>query len=157
MDKKETAKLLMAIKTSYKRWFDGSREEFAQTVEIWQKSLADEPYEMAEQALIDFSRESQYPPTISDIYRPYKEYKEKCEADKKETIDIYFRAISNYPCYKDTPDAQREYMRIIGKNPTPDKGMKFERDLIDFVRQHERERKEVPPFIEYMKGVKAIE
>lgn len=156
MDKKETAKLLMTIKTSYKRFFDGGKEEFIQMVEIWQEMLEDEPYEMAKQALVDFSRVSPFPPTIADIYRPYKDMLAKREVDKRESINIYYRAIANYPCYKDTADAQKEFMRILG-NPDPEKAEKFERDLIKFVREREMSEEYIPPLIEYMKGVKAIE
>lgn len=157
MTLKETATICAMIRKATFAWRNETEADFAETISIWHECLGDEPYEMARKAAAEYIRENNYPPTVADVYKPYKEYKEQRESDKKETINIYYRAIANYPCYEDTPDAQREYMRIIGKNPTPDKGMKFERDLIDFVRQHERERKEVPPFIEYMKGVKAIE
>lgn len=157
MDLKETANLLMSIKTTYKKWFDGNKEEFARTVECWHDILGNEPYEMAKGAFEEFSRNSVYPPTPADIYKPYKEYLEQGKADKREAINIYYRAISNYPCYEDTAETQQEYMRIIGEKPTPEKAIRFERDLISYVRDRELYDEYIPPLIEYMKGVKKIE
>ena len=157
MELKETARLCIEIRQATHAWAKESDDSFEQIVRLWHECLKNEPYEMAKKALVDYLVKNTFPPTIADIYRPYLEQTDREKVDKKETIDIYFRAISNYPCYKDTPDTQKEYMRIIGKKPTPDKGLKFERDLVAFVREHELKKMDVPPLIEYMKGVKAIE
>lgn len=155
MDLKETANLLMLVKTTYRKWFDGSKEEFAKTVECWHDILGDEPYEMAKKAFDEFSRDSVYPPTPADVYRPYKEYLEQKKADKRELINIYYRAISNYPCYEDTAEVKREYMRIVGDSPV--KAIRFEKKLIEFVQDAELSDEHIPPLIDYLKGVKQIE
>lgn len=156
MTKAETAEIMVKAKDSFQKWRDISKVEFAQMIVTWHELLEDMPYEMAKQTMSDYIRENNYPPTVADIYRPYKEYKEQVKTDRKEAIEIYYRAIAYYPCYKDTPDAQREFIRIMG-NPTPRKAEKFERDLIKFVREREMSEEYIPPLIEYMKGVKAIE
>lgn len=157
MTKVETAEIMVKAKDSFQKWRDISKVEFAQMIVTWHELLEDMPYEMAKQAMSEYIRENNYPPTVADIYRPYKEYKGQTKADKRESINIYYRAISNYPCYEDTADTKREYMRILGDNPTPEKAMKFERDLIAFVRDHEVSEEYIPPLIEYLKGVKQIE
>ena len=155
MDLRETTNLLMLIKTTYRKWFDGGKEEFARTVECWHDILNDEPYEMAKKAFDEFSRSSVYPPTPADIYKPYKEFLAEMEEKKKTLHQIYDRTIQNYPCYKDTMFARNEWARITGKDVS--KAERFERQLINYVRSCEMQRIDPMPFEEYMKGVKAIE
>jgi hypothetical protein len=157
MTKAETAEIMVKAKDSFQKWRDISKVEFAQMIVTWHELLEDMPYEMAKQAMSEYIRENNYPPTVADIYRPYKEYKDQLKADKREAINIYYRAIANYPCYEDTPEIQSEYMRIIGKTPDPDKARRFETRLIAFVRKHEESKEPIPPLIKYLKGVKQIE
>lgn len=157
MTLKEVAQICATIRKATFAWRNESEKDFAETINVWFECLKDEPFDMAMKAATEYIRENNYPPTVADVYRPYKEYKEQTKADKRESINIYYRAISNYPCYEDTADTKREYMRILGDNPTPEKAMKFERDLIAFVRDHEVSEEYIPPLIEYLKGVKQIE
>lgn len=155
MDLRETANLLMLVKATYRKWFDGSKEEFARTVTSWHDILCDEPYEMAKNAFDEFSRDSVYPPTPADIYKPYKEYLEEKKEKNKRLREIYYRTIAYYPCYTDTPEMQNEWMRITGNDIS--KAERFERQLIGFVKDNETKGIDPKPFEEYMKGVKQIE
>ena len=155
MELKETAQLLMSIKTSYKRWFDGSKEEFSQMVETWYEALKDEPYEMAKGALVTFSRNSQYPPTIADIYRPYKEYLEQQKVLRREYNEVYLSAIAFYPCYQDSREERIEFDRITENSVT--KARILARQIEAFVREKETGRGEMPTLINYLKGLKKIE
>lgn len=155
MDLRETANLLMLIKTTYRKWFDGSKEEFARTVTSWHDILGDEPYEMAKKAFDEFSRTSVYPPTPADIYKPYKEYLENVKEITKQLHNIYDRTIENYPCYKDTMEVRNEWARITGRKV--ENAERFERQLIDYVRGCEKQSIDPMPFEEYMKGAKQIE
>lgn len=155
MNVKETAQLLMSIKTTYKRWFDGSKEEFSRMVESWHEALKDEPYEMAKRALVEFSRESQYPPTIADIYKPYKECLEQQEVLKREYNNIYYAAIANYPAYKDSREERIEFDRIT-KNSVG-KAAKLSNMIVSFVREHEKGRCEFPTLEEWLKGIDSFD
>lgn len=155
MELKETAQLLMSIKTTYNRWFDGDKEEFGKLIEFWHKALRDVPYEVAQKALVDFSKESQYPPTIADIYKPYKEYLEEQKQLKREYNNIYYTAISFYPCYQDTPELKNEWNRLCGNNIP--KANRLMNKIIDFVREQELADEYIPPILEWMKGLEKIE
>lgn len=155
MDLRETANFLLIVKATYRKWFDGSKEEFAKTVECWHDILGDEPYEMAKNAFDEFSRDSVYPPTPADIYKPYKEYLEGKKEKNKRLREIYYRTISYFPCYKDTPEMQNEWMRITQNDIG--KAERFERVLISYVHECETMGVEPLTFEEYMKGVKQIE
>ena len=155
MDLKETANFLMLVKTTYRKWFDGSKEEFARTVECWHDILSDEPYEMAKKAFDEFSRTSVYPPTPADIYKPYKEYLEGRHERNKQLRKLYYDTISYYPCYVDTPEMQNEWMRICQNDIR--KAERFERMLIEYVKSCEMNGIDPKPFKEYMKGVEHIE
>lgn len=155
MELKETAQLLMSIKTTYNRWFDGDKEEFGKLIEFWHKALRDVPYEVAQKALVDFSKESQYPPTIADIYKPYKEYLEEQKQLKREYNNIYYTAISFYPCYQDTPELKNEWNRLCGNNIP--KANKLQNKIVNFVRERELADEYIPPILEWMKGLEKIE
>ena len=155
MDLRETTNFLLIVKATYRKWFDGSKEEFAKTVECWHDSLGDEPYEMAKNAFDEFSRDSVYPPTPADIYKPYKEYLEGKKEKNKQLRKLYYDTISEYPCYKDTPEMQNEWMRICQNDIG--KAEQFKQMLVDYVKDHDRKKIDPIPFEEYMKGVKQIE
>ena len=157
MTLKEVAQICATIRKATFAWRNESEKDFAETINVWFECLKDEPFDMAMKAATEYIRENNYPPTVADVYRPYKEYKDQLKADKREAINIYYRAIANYPCYEDTPEIQSEYMRIIGKTPDPDKARRFETRLIAFVRKHEESKEPIPPLIKYLKGVKQIE
>lgn len=155
MDKKQTAQLLMTIKTMYKRWFDGSKEEFALMIEFWHEALKDMPYEMAKKALVDFSKNSQYPPTIADIYKYQKDYLEEQKALRIEYNNIYYTAIAYYPCYEDTPEVRNEFDRITGKSVS--KATRLSNTIHDYVRGCEMNEEYIPPILEWLKGMKEID
>lgn len=155
MDLRETTNFLLIVKATYRKWFDGSKEEFAKTVECWHDILGDEPYEMAKNAFDEFSRDSVYPPTPADIYKPYKEYLEGKKEKNKQLRKLYYDTISEYPCYKDTPEMQNEWMRICQNDIG--KAEQFKQMLVDYVKDHDRKKIDPIPFEEYMKGAKQIE
>ena len=155
MDLRETTNFLLIVKATYRKWFDGSKEEFAKTVECWHDILGDEPYEMAKNAFDEFSRDSVYPPTPADIYKPYREYLESKKEKNKTLREIYYNTIDHYPCYSDTREIQNEWMRITGNDIG--KAEQFKTQLIEYVRGCEMQGIDPIPFEEFMKGVKQIE
>lgn len=152
---KETAMICSMIRKATFAWRNESENEFAETISIWHECLKDEPYEMARQAVAEYIRANNYPPTVADVYRPYKEYLDSKKEKNKTLREIYYRTISYFPCYKDTPEMQNEWMRITQNDIG--KAERFARVLISYV--HECETMGVDPmtFEEYMKGVKRIE
>lgn len=157
MTLKETAMICAMIRKATFAWRNESESEFSETISIWHECLGNEPYEMARKAAAEYIRENNYPPTVADVYKPYKDHIEQMKVDRREATNIYYRAISNYPCYEDTAEAKTEFVRIVGEIPNPDKARKFESQLINFVREREINRQPIPPLIEYLKGVKPIE
>lgn len=157
MTLKEVAQICATIRKATYAWRNESEKDFKETVKVWYECLKDMPFDMAMKSTTAYLRDKNYPPTVADVYKPYKEYLEQKKLFKRELINIYYRAISNYPCYEDTQEAQQEYMRILGDNPSPEKAIRFERDLIDYVRDLEMNDDYTPPLIEYLKGVKQIE
>jgi len=155
MTLKETAMICGMIRKATFAWRNESENEFAETISIWHECLKDEPYEMARQAVAEYIRANNYPPTVADVYRPYKEYLENVKEITKQLHNIYDRTIQNYPCYKDTMEVRNEWARITGRKV--ENAERFERQLIDYVRGCEKQSIDPMPFEEYMKGVKQIE
>lgn len=152
---KEVAKICATIRKTTFAWRNENDAEFMETIKIWHECLKDVPFDMAMKAATEYLRDNNYPPTIADIYRPYKEFLAEMEERKKTLHLIYDRTIQNYPCYKDTMLARNEWARITGKDIS--KAERFERQLIEYVRSCEMQRIDTMPFEEYMKGVKQIE
>lgn len=155
MDKGEVARLIMSAKTSVNQWRGMDKVELAAMIEFWHKCLKDVPFDFAENALVDFLSVNQYPPTIADIKKPWLEHLDSKKEKNKQLREIYYRTIAYYPCYTDTPEIQNEWMRITGNDI--EMALRFERWLIDFVRQSEIGNEDFKPFEEFMKGVKQIE
>jgi len=155
MEIKETAELCLSIRQATHAWAKESDDAFEQIVRVWHDCLKDVPFDMAKKALNEYLVNNTYPPTIADIYKPYKEYLENRKEKNKQLREIYYRTIAYYPCYTDTPEIQNEWMRITGNDI--EVALRFERWLIDFVRQSEISNADFKPFEEFMKGVKQIE
>ena len=155
MTLKEVATLCSTIRKTTFAWRNETPEDFDETIKVWHEYLEDEPFDIAMKAAKDFIRENSKPPAIADIYLPYKESIENKREKNKRLRKLYYDTISEYPCYKDTPEMQNEWMRICGNDIS--KAERFERQLIEYVRSCEMQRIDPMPFEEYMKGVKAIE
>lgn len=155
MTLKEVAQICTTIRKATFAWRNESDQDFMETINVWYECLKDVPFDMAMKAATEYICENNYPPTVADIYKPYKEYLEEKKEKNKHLREIYYRTIAYYPCYTDTPEMQNEWMRITGNDI--DKAERFERQLIGFVKDHEMHGIDPKPFEEYMKGVKQIE
>lgn len=155
MNKKEVAKICTMIRKATNAWRNESDDEFFETVGIWYECLKAEPYEMAQQALNDYLRSNQYPPTVADIYKPYKEYLEQQEVLRREYNNIYYAAIANYPGYKDSREERIEFDRITSKSVS--KATRLSNMIVLFVRQQEKDKGEFPALEEWLKGIDSIE
>jgi len=152
---KETAMICGMIRKATFAWRNESENEFAETISIWHECLKDEPYEMARQAVAEYIRVNNYPPTVADVYRPYKEYLESKKEKNKRLREIYYNTIDHYPCYADTREIQNEWMRITGNDIG--KAEQFKTQLVEYVRGCEMQGIDPIQFEKYMKGVKQIE
>ena len=155
MEIKETAELCLSIRQATHAWSKESDDEFEQIVRFWHKCLKDVPFDFAENALVDFLSTNKFPPTIADIKKPWLDHLESKKEKNKQLREIYYRTIAYYPCYIDTDETKNEWMRITGNNI--EAALRFERWLIDFVRQSEKSGTDFKPFEDFMKGVKQIE
>ena len=155
MTRKEVAQICTKIRKTTNAWRNESEDEFFETVGAWYECLKDEPYDMAQDALNDYLRSNTYPPTVADIYRPYKEYMEKQKQLRIEYNNIYLSAISNYPCYEDSFAVRYEFQRITKCSVS--KAAAFSARLIEFVRGREKSGEDIPPLIEWLKGMEEIE
>lgn len=155
MEIKQTAMLCIKIRQATHAWSRESNEAFQQIVQLWHDCLKEMPYEMADKALSDYLRNNTYPPTIADIYKPYKEYLESKKEKNKTLREIYYNTIDHYPCYADTREIQNEWMRITGNDIG--KAEQFKAQLVEYVRGCEMQGIDPIQFEEYMKGVKQIE
>lgn len=155
MNKKEVAQLCTMIRKTTNAWRNESDDEFFETVNIWYGMLKDEPYEIAQQALNDYLRRNTYPPTVADIYKPYKEKLEKQDELRREYNNTYYTAISFYPCYEDTAEVRREFDRITGNSVS--KAGRLQTKISEYVRGQELADEYIPPIIEWLKGIEEIE
>lgn len=155
MEIKETAELCLSIRQATHAWSKESDDEFEQIVRFWHKCLKDVPFDFAENALVDFLSTNKFPPTIADIKKPWLDHLDSKKEKNKRLREIYYRTIANYPCYKDTPEIQKEWMRITENDIN--KAARFERFLIDYVRECEFKRIDPEPFESFMKGVVMFE
>jgi len=155
MTLKEVAQICATIRKTTFAWRNESEQDFMETIKVWYECLKDEPFDMAMKAAIDYVRENNYPPTIADIYRPYKESLDDKKEKNKQLRKLYYDTISYYPCYFDTPEMQNEWMRICQNDIR--KAERFERMLIEYVKSCEMNGIDPKPFEEYMKGVEQIE
>ena len=155
MTLKEVAQICVMIRKTTFAWKNESADDFEEVVNAWFECLKDMPYEMARQAVTDYVRENEYPPTVADIYKPYKEWKEKQKTLAIEYGNIYLTAISYYPCYEDTKEVRAEFDRIA--RHSLGKAASLNTKLIDFVRSREKSGEEIPPLIDWLKGIDSIE
>jgi len=155
MNKKEVATICTMIRKATNAWRNESDDEFYETIGVWYECLKDEPFEFAKKALNEYLRSNQYPPTVADIYRPYKEYLEQQEVLKREYNNIYYAAIANYPAYKDSREERIEFDRIT-KNSVG-KATRLANKIFSFVREQEKGRCEFPSLEEWLKGIDSIE
>ena len=155
MTLKEVAQICATIRKTTFAWRNENDKEFMETIKIWHECLKDVPFDMAMKATTEYLKDNSYPPTIADIYKPYKEYLEEKKEKNKRLREIYYRTIAYYPCYTDTPEMQNEWMRITGNDIG--KAEQFKAQLIEYVIGCEMQWIDPIPFEEYMKGVKQIE
>ena len=155
MNKKEVAQICTKIRKATNTWRNESEDEFFETVGVWYECLKDEPYEMAVEALNEYLRSNTYPPTVADIYRPYKEWQAKQAELRKEYNDIYYTAISYYPCYMDSPDERKEFDRLTGNNIG--KARRLSSMIASYVREKEEQHGCMPTLINWLKGIEKIE
>lgn len=155
MTLKEVAQICTTIRKATFAWRNESEQDFMETINVWYECLKDVPFDMAMKAATGYICENNYPPTVADIYKPYKEYLESKKEKNKTLREIYYNTIDHYPCYKDTREIQNEWMRITGNDIG--KAEQFKTQLIEYVRGCEMQGIDPIPFEEYMKGVKQIE
>lgn len=155
MTKEEVVEIMLEAKDSFQRWRDIDNAEYARMCGTWYEMLNDVPYEMAKKAMVDYIKTNQYPPTIADIRKPYHEYLEEQKQLKREYNNIYYTAISFYPCYQDTPELKNEWNRLCGNNIP--KANKLQNKIVNFVRERELADEYIPPILEWMKGLEKIE
>ena len=155
MTLKEVAKICVLIRKAAFAWKNETEDEFEETVKLWFECLKDVPFEMAQKAAIEYLQNNQYPPTVADIYRPYKEWQAQQKELRLEYNLIYRNAISHYPCYMDTPDERKEFDRITGNSVS--NARKLERQIEEYVREEETSHGCLPTLINYLKGLKKFE
>lgn len=155
MTLKETARICATIRNATFAWRNQNEAEFTETIKVWYECLKDEPFEMGMNAAIEYIRQNSYPPTVADVYKPYKEYKENQKALRIEYNQIYRNAISYYPCYQDSPEERAEFDRITGNNVG--KATRLSNMLTAYVREKEKEKGCMPTLINWLKGVEKIE
>lgn len=66
MNRQETSKILAVLNVAYPR-FEIKPDQVALTVELWQKSFEDIPFQIVEAAVQKLLLESEYPPTIAAV------------------------------------------------------------------------------------------
>ena len=155
MTLKEVAQICVLIRKTTFAWKNESDDGFEEIVNAWHECLQDEPYEMARKAAADYIKANNYPPTVADVYKPYKEWKERQHELMIEYGNVYLTAISYYPCYEDTSEVRAEFDRIAGNSVSKAKVPNTR--LLDFVRNREKSGEEIPPLIEWLKGMDSIE
>lgn len=155
MTLKEVAQICVMIRKTTFAWKNETEDDFVDIVNAWYECLKDVPYEMAKKAVTDYVCKNNYPPTVADIYKPYKEHLEEQKRLRVEYNNIYLTAISNYPCYEDTAEIRKEFQRIT-KNSISNAAA-FSNTVISFVRGREKSGEEIPPLIEWMKGIDEFE
>jgi len=155
MTLKEVAQICVLIRKTTFAWKNESDDGFEEIVNAWYECLQDEPYEMARKAAADYIKANNYPPTVADVYRPYREWKDRQHKLMIEYGNIYRAAIAYYPCYEDTSEVREEFDRIAGYSVSKAKVLNTR--LLDFVRSKEKSGEEIPPLIEWLKGMNSIE
>lgn len=155
MTKQQVAEMMVKAKDVFQKWKDIEKEDFARMILTWYEYLSDMPNEIAQKAMADYVKENSYPPTIADIRKPYKYYQEQQNTMRLEYNNIYYMAISHYPCYQDSPEERMEFDRITGKSVS--KATKLSNKLIEFVREKETERGCMPTLINWLKGIDSID
>lgn len=155
MTKKEVAQICVMIRKTTHAWKNETDDDFEQIVCMWFECLKDVPYEMAQRSLREYLQTNTYPPTVADIYKPYKEYLEEQKQLKREYNNIYYSAISFYPCYMDSPEERAEFDRITGKSVS--NATRLSNMITAYVRQKEEEKGCMPTLINWLKGVKKFE
>lgn len=155
MTKKEVAQICSTIRKTTFAWKNETDDVFEQIVYMWFDCLRDEPYDMAQKALQVYLQNNTYPPTVADIYRPYKEWLENQNELRFEYNTIYFSAIAHYPGYEDTEEVRKEFDRITGKSIS--KATRLSDKLIAFVKDQELSEEYIPPIIDWLKGVESID
>ena len=82
MNKEEATKFLALIKVAYPRAYRNmDNDSVIATVNMWQNTFADVPYEIMEMALDHFRKTSEFEPTVANIY--------------KELRGLYYTALSD--------------------------------------------------------------
>ncbi len=155
MTLKETAQICVMIRKTTFAWKNETDDEFEEVVKLWHECLKDVPFEMAKKATMVYLQNNQYPPTVADIYRPYKEWQENQKVLRVEYNNIYLSAISNYPCYQDSPEERAEFDRITGCSLS--KATTLSNMIVDYVRRMEEEKGCMPTLINWLKRIEKIE
>lgn len=155
MTLQETGELCLFIRRTTHAWAKEDNESFKAVVKDWHYCLKDVPYEMAKKSAIEHIAKNNYQPTIADVSKGYREYLEEQKQLKREYNNIYYTAISFYPCYQDTPELKQEWNRLCGNNIP--KANKLQNKIVNFVRERELADEYIPPILEWMKGLEKIE
>lgn len=103
MDRQEAAKLLSLIKLSYPTAYrDIDKDTANATVNMWQMSFPDVPYQIMEQAFNHYRMTSKYPPTVAEMV--------------EELRSIHFIALERAMLCKSVgnEDGVKQYQAIMG-------------------------------------------
>ena len=73
MTRDDATKLLALIKVAYPSSYKDMDRDFANaTVNMWQSTFPNVPYEVMETAFNQFRKKSKFPPTVADMYEELK-------------------------------------------------------------------------------------
>ena len=155
MTLKETGELCLFIRRTTRAWSKEDNESFKAIVKDWHDCLEDVPYDMAKKSTVEYINENSFQPTIADVRKGYREYLENQKAMRIEYNNIYLSAISNYPCYMDSPEERAEFDRITGCSLR--KATTLSNMIVDYVRRMEEEKGCMPTLINWLKRIEKIE
>jgi hypothetical protein len=97
MNKSETAKIIGIIQSAYPRFAFGDMEL---TISLWQEMFADVPLQVVIPALKKLIIESQFPPTIHDLYKRVAEVTNPEQLTASEAYGEVTKAIQKYGMYR---------------------------------------------------------
>lgn len=154
MQKNEFLNLAAAIKTYYPK---DNILPTKESMELWYDLLSDLDYKMAQNAMKNYVKKNQYPPTIADLRQEYELLDDERRRKRAQLKETYNSTLAIYPCaYDERPGIEKVYKSILMEFPEDERpavANKIYQRVDDFVRAWEKKNDpNIITLTEYLKS-----
>lgn len=151
MTREEVKRILATLVYAYPKLTFPKSVEGITAVDVWYDNLGDIDFEDAKKATTIAIQRSEFPPSIAEIRKAYKEIEDKRKEIKSAIRQEYEATRSYYPSCGEYNNGWKEFQER--SNGDRDRAKKLHIALIDYVREMEKTGGNTEPFTERIKSI----